>query len=378
MFWHLFHYRLQTLLKNKSLIFWTLVFPIILGLLFRLAFSSLDQLGRLETTNVGIVAATEAETSQLRTVLESIESEGKAVFVPAFLSAGEAQEKLNKETIAGYYQVEAGQLTLFVNEQGITQVVLEELMNQYSQQHYLSEQVSTGTVPHEALSPEKFVPQNYLQEKSSSNNFSLLSFYVFTLVGMTIMYGYMWGLNNSNDQQANQTAKGIRLSLIPISKLQVSLANLCASFVVFYSEVLVILAVFHFGYGVDFGSRWLFILLVCAIGSLMTLAFGNLLGNLLVGFNLNQKIGIGVSLSMIMSFFAGMMGSQSLKYWLDTHLPFLGRVNIVNLISESLYQLFYYQSLTAFYRNLGWLVAMTLVFIGINIFFERRTQYVHL
>jgi ABC-2 type transport system permease protein len=81
---------------------------------------------------------------------------------------------------------------------------------------------------------------------------------------------------------------------------------------------------------------------------------------------------------MIMSFLAGMMGSQSIKYWIDVNLPFLGRINIVNLISESLYQLFYYQSLKPFYTNLIWLIGFGVVFILLNYSFERKVQYDHL
>ena len=81
---------------------------------------------------------------------------------------------------------------------------------------------------------------------------------------------------------------------------------------------------------------------------------------------------------MIMSFLAGMMGSQSIKYWIDVHVPLLGRINIVNLISESLYQLFYYQSLKTFYLNLLWLAGFGVLFILLNYSFERKVQYDHL
>ncbi|EME3490952.1 ABC transporter permease, partial [Enterococcus faecium] len=55
MFWHFYKYRTKILLRNKSMLFWTLAFPILLGLMFMAAFGEIDQGGNLETINTGIV-----------------------------------------------------------------------------------------------------------------------------------------------------------------------------------------------------------------------------------------------------------------------------------------------------------------------------------
>ena len=91
---------------------------------------------------------------------------------------------------------------------------------------------------------------------------------------------------------------------------------------------------------------------------------------------LAQKEGLGVAVTMAMSFFSGMMGSQDIKYWIDLHIPVLGKLNLVNLISESFYQLYFYRSLEDFYLNLFWLVAFMVILAFSNLMFERRVQYV--
>ena len=48
MFVHNFKYSLKILFKNKGLLFWTFIFPIILGTLFNLAFSNIE---KIETFN---------------------------------------------------------------------------------------------------------------------------------------------------------------------------------------------------------------------------------------------------------------------------------------------------------------------------------------
>ena len=55
MFGHLYRYRLNVLVRNNSLLFWTLIFPILLGLMFSVAFSEIDQAGTIETIPVGII-----------------------------------------------------------------------------------------------------------------------------------------------------------------------------------------------------------------------------------------------------------------------------------------------------------------------------------
>ena len=42
MFKHNFKYSLKILFRNKSLIFWTFIFPIILGTFFKLAFNDIE------------------------------------------------------------------------------------------------------------------------------------------------------------------------------------------------------------------------------------------------------------------------------------------------------------------------------------------------
>ncbi|HFP8406973.1 TPA: ABC transporter permease, partial [Enterococcus faecium] len=102
------------------------------------------------------------------------------------------------------------------------------------------------------------------------------------------------------------------------------------------TEIYIMLAVFRFIYQVDFGERWQWLMIVTALGSLCAILLGTLVGNLIPKMNLVQKDSILISVTIAMSFFAGMMGSEQVKYWIDLHIPIVGQLNLVNLISESL------------------------------------------
>lgn len=378
MFVRLFIYRLRVLLRNRSLLFWTFAFPVVLGLLFNLAFGNLDEITALETSNVGIVSTDQDKSKQFEAVLKEIKNDDEVIFKSKELSKKEAQKQLSDDKISGYFEIDAKNIELFVSKSGTQQTVLKELLNQYLQNTDKVETLmASGAVQPQAIT-QALVQKNYVKDGNGTGNFNLKSFYFFTLVGMTVMYGFMWGLRNANDQQANQSPEGMRLCLIPRNKLLVSFANMLASLVLFFVQVTLILLFYRFVYQVEFGDHWNYILLVCALGAFTTISFGTLIGNALSKVDFQQKISIGISISMIMSFLAGMMGSQSIKYWIDVHVPLLGRINIVNLISESLYQLFYYQSLKTFYLNLLWLAGFGVLFILLNYSFERKVQYDHL
>lgn len=378
MFWHFYKYRTKVLLRNKSMLFWTLAFPILLGLMFMAAFGEIDQAGNLETITTGIVKTGDqtALTENFSTVLEQVEINEKPLFALEELQETEAVEKLTAGELAGYFLIDDKTISLHVGQAGMSQTLMKNVMDQFLQRTAI---ISSKSAELETLDlapiMAAFEQEATFQEVNADRDMSVKSFYFFTLIGMAILYGTMWGVRNVQDQQANQSANGIRLSLIPRKRTLVSSANLAASFTIVLVEVYIILAVFRFVYQVEFGDRWQWLLLVAALGSLCAILLGTLIGNLTPKMILVQKDGILVSVTMAMSFFAGMMGSEQIKYWLDLHVPILGQVNPVNLISESLYQLYYYTDLSSFYTNLFWLTGfIVLLSIG-NAWIERGVRY---
>jgi ABC-2 type transport system permease protein len=329
----------------------------------------------LNQSAIGIVS--EEDTSEFETMLSSLQTDEGELFTVLHLSKQEATTQLTNDKIIGYYEFDKADIQLFINQNHIEQTVLSEFLSQYLQiQDKVTVLLNAGVNPEE-IHAQLIANEDFITE-SKERSFSQSNFYFFALLGMTILNGFIWGLGNTNDQQANQSANGIRICLSPRNKFVVSFANLLASFVLFYLQSLVVLGVFHFIYRVDFGNNWGWIFLLIAIGSLNALSFGTLMGNFSSKISFDQKITIGTTLTMAMSFLAGMMGTESIKYWISQNLPLLGKINLVNLISEGFYQLYYYQSLQPFYHNLLWLAGFTIVFFLSNVYFERRVSYDHL
>ena len=49
---NIFMYRFKALIKNKELVFWVILFPILLVTLFNMAFSNFGEFGIINTINV--------------------------------------------------------------------------------------------------------------------------------------------------------------------------------------------------------------------------------------------------------------------------------------------------------------------------------------
>ena len=54
MFYHNFKYNLKILFRNRALVFWTYIFPILLGTLFSLAFSNIENKEKLDIINIPV------------------------------------------------------------------------------------------------------------------------------------------------------------------------------------------------------------------------------------------------------------------------------------------------------------------------------------
>lgn len=377
MFTHLYTYRLKVLLKDKPLMFWTFLFPVCMGIFFTSAFSGLDDRTFFDQVPVGIVQESDAQADMFLETMKELESDGTKMLNPITLTKKQAEKQLNDGDIYGYYVINSSGITLNLNQQGIQQSLLSVFLDQFQQA-----QKTVATLQQEE--PELLATelattigqqQNFIQvANKTANKGSTKSFFFFTLVGMSCMFGFFWGLSNTNDEQANQSANGIRLSMAPQNKMSIVLANLAAAFTVFVVELYIILAIFRFVYQVDFGTRWNLILLTCTISALTAISMGTCIGNLLK-VPLEQKISLGVTFQIACSFLAGMM-VPDIKYLISKHVPILGQINPVNLVSESLYKLYYYENIDSFYINLVCLVILTVIFVLLSFVYERRAQYV--
>ena len=377
MFSHLLYYRLKQLLKSKSIFFWSLFFPIILACFFKMAFSNLDSDFNFTTISVAIVqtADTEENTRFSEIVTVAKNNENKIFNVHSF-EKKEAQQALKENKISGFYLLTESEPSLIINRNGFNQTILKNFLQQFnygnnSIKDVLKEnpkQLSDETLKQLNTTKTYTKKINYGENEPKST-----SIYFFAVIAMACMFGMNWGIKNSDEIQANQSPEGIRINMCPVNKFSLIIINLLAAFMIFFTEMMIILGFIHFVLQIDFGNRWSMIVLTCLVACLLSISLGSFVGCAIKG-NYQLKSTIVTVVSVFGAFLSGMM-FPDIKYWIENHLPILAWINPTNLITDALYKLFYYTDLSSFYLTITAMGIMTLIFTIANYFIMRRQTY---
>ena len=379
MFIFLFTNKLKILLRNKSLIFWTFIFPFVLGTFFYLALSNIGESFNLESIKVAVVNNSYyQEDKNLNSVIESISAGEDKIFTTEYTSTEkDAQNLLNSGKIKGYITVnEEGEASVIVAENGIEETIIKYVLDEYYQlnstinnsiNYYDKTTIYNDTL--QTLSENKDYIINSTTEKI---DFSIN--YFFTLIAMTCMYGSLIGLEIVKDSEANLSKKGARISISPVNKIKNILAGLLAAFVIEFIIIILLLLYLIYIFKIDLANHIDKLLLLIIISSVT----GILLGMFVGSSNKKSeefKIGLLISVIMLLSFMSGMMGTIDIKLFFDEKLPIISKINPVNIITDGLYYLFAYNSYNAYYNCLMRLGVISLILFIFTFIFVRRKKY---
>lgn len=381
MFVHTFKYSFKFLLRNRVMMFWTLLFPIILSTFLNLALSNIKDSATFQKINIAVADSPEYEQdTNFKTALNAVSSGNGAqqLFHVQVVSGATALSMLKKNDIAGFIDCGDG-LKLIVKQSGFGQSLVKEFLDSYLQ--------DTATVTRIARSNPQALARGLTAEVSSnqsnidskpvnSNTPNEKLVYFYALIALTCLYGSYLGIFMVNTVQANQSGAAARINLVPVHKLGIFAAGLAAAFVLHYGVILTMLAYLKFILGVSFGNQIGYILLICAVGSLNGICLGALIGSFSKS-SLNVKFLILTAISLALSFCAGLM-SANVKYYIGEYFPVLRYIDPAILISDSFYTLYYYNTLDRFFLNITILVGMSAVMYTALYFIMRRQKYDHI
>lgn len=378
MFKHIFVTRLKCLFREKSLIFWTLLFPIALATFFNLAFSNLASAEKFDPVDIAVINSEELDANvNFKTMLDSLSQDNDdRIFNITYTNEKKANDLLLKNDISGYIYIDKD-IKLVINNNGFNQTIIKSFLD-----HYIEINATVSSII--SINPDAIKDglmnkinehQNYLKDNTNSN-IDTVVLYFYSLIGMVCMYAGFWGIKTVNESEANLSAQGARLSVAPVHKLKAFLYSLSAAFLIQYIEVLIILAYMIYALGIDFGNQVGYIMFLCFVGCFTGLSFGSMVGAMTTKSE-NVKMSILTSVSMALSFLAGMMGS-GMKYIIDDKLPLLAHINPVNLVTDALYSLYYYTTYTRFFSNIMYLIIFSIICCSVTYCFIRRRKYASL
>lgn len=378
MFRHVFAYRLKYLLRNREMVFWTLLFPILLSVFFSLAFANLYTAETFKKIPIAVVDS-EAYRSDtvLRSVLDDASSGEDALFSLSAVSLDKAREMLKTNAVAGYVDAQGG-LHAVVAASGLNQTILKSFLDGYLQMSKTAQTIlkQNPTAAFTGLISDLSTQRSYTRPLSGMPKPETLLAYFYALLAMTCMYGSFFGAQEVMDIQANLSMQGARISVAPVHKLKVFLAGLSAAMLIQYCEMLIVIAFLHFVLGIDFGSQTGYVLLLSFVGSVMGITFGAAvaaIGRKSEG----ATTGILVSVSMILSFFSGLMFVE-MKYIVAKAFPLASYINPATLVADGFYALYYYADHSRFWLNVALLAAFSVLFCGLIYRAIRRRKYASL
>ena len=389
MFLHNFKYSLKTLLRNKALIFWTFAFPIILGTLFNLAFSDIENKETLDIIDIAIINNEEFKNDDYFTEsFKALSTKSKdQLFNTKYTNLSTAKNLLKENKITGYLLFENNEVKITVNDKGYNETILRFVVDEISSQKEMLETITSKeitdsykagnlNVDYEKIYQDTLSLINDTSPKLnniSNSNLSYTMIEYYTLLAMACLYGAIISMFITNKKLANMSSAGKRTSISPAHKRTLLLGSFLASYLVQLLGIIILYLYTIFVIKVDYGNNIFLVFLLLMTGSFAGLSLGIAIATVLKS-NENAKMGILISLTMFFSFLSGMMGI-TMKYVIDSNIPLLNKINPAAMITDGFYSLYYYDTLDRFYFNIISLLLFSVILLFISYQGLRREKY---
>lgn len=337
MFFHNLKYDLKTTFRNKSFFFWVLVFPIILGTFFRMAFGDIYENDVLFNSIPTAIVETKTDEN-FRSVIDEISKAETPLLNAEYMDEKTALEKLEKDEIQGIIYVDED-ITLKVYSGGtsIAQTILREFLDSYR----MNKSIITDTAMNNPQNLEAVVNE-ILKEVNSIENVPLTEGnmdtyvqYFYNLIAMAAFFGSITGLHVAIQNQGNLSEIAARKCISPTNKIASITADLLASFIAQTICVAVATTYVMVVLGIDLGDNIPLIYLSGAIGSLTGVTMGFFIGSF-GRMGTGVKAGIATCVTMFLCFLSGLMVGD-MKYAIEENIPVINRISPPALISDLFY-----------------------------------------
>ncbi|NLJ89635.1 MAG: ABC transporter permease [Clostridiales bacterium] len=332
--------------RDRSQVFWTMLFPILLAVFFNLAFSDIS------SSSIGEINIGASKGNPIHYMLSNNE-----VFRLLEIEEDEYVKMLENETIHVYVDEN---LDLYLSQSGIRQSIVKEVVEEIKQTLVLGSPIGGSELE-----------VDYIKKERQESDPYIVMFYA--LIAMVTSYGLFIGIEVVSKIQANLSNVGIRLNATPLKKetflIAGTLVALCSNLI--SNGVLIIFLQYILKKD-----------LLTNIGhSLILIFFGNLFGvslGIFIGASNKKdsgvKVSIGTATSLFLSFLSGLMGPW-MKNTIDTKASIIGRINPISIITNNLYRINLLQSTKKLGEGIIILSIYTLILLFASYMFIRRKSY---
>ncbi len=388
MFIHNFKYSLKVLLKNKQLVFWTLAFPIIMAVLFNMAFSDIENNEKFDAVHIAVVDDEDFRNNKMFSeTLKSLSDGEDKVFEINYVDEEKAKKMLEDSEIKGYLKIVGSEPEITINSNGVEETifchVIDEIKSDSSivqdlGMKYVMQKIRSGEYQmdfNQAFTEiaDEMMDSDVSVKDNSPDNISFVMIEYYSLIAMACMYSGLLSMTLMNYRLANISAVGKRSAVSPAKKGGMIMGSLAASFLVQIIGLVMLYLIMIFYVKVDFGNNMPMIILLSFVGSLAGLSLGVAV-SVLIKAGENAKLTALIGVVMAGCFFAGMMGIM-MKNIIDKNAPIVNYINPVAMITDGFYTLYYYNGLDRFYIDVISLLIFSAVMILISLRGLRRQRY---
>ena len=369
-------YRMKTMLRQKTLLFWSLAFPIILGMLFYFMLGGINDLEQFEEVPVGVLTNSDLP-EMFVSMMEEVQTENKIPLfrVKKYTDRKQAEEALQDEKIYGIVQG-GEELSLIAKTSDHYSSLIKTFLDQYRENTALIEDTARKDPDKVADLVQALAARTQSQIKEiplKGTDKNPYAQYFYALIAMTCLIGTMVGMHNGNDIQADLTAVGARRNVAPTPKLRQVLNDFIATYILYCIIVAIVTGVCVFVYDQDFGQNAGLVLLGGWIGSFTALAIGEVIAVFIKG-PVQKKEGVCVAVFMISSFLAGLQWGD-ITFLIEEHCPVINRINPGTLIVNGFKSLSVYGDRRSYVINMVTLALIGIVSVLISVWKLRRVRY---
>lgn len=366
--------RLKCLFRNKESMFWSYLFPLLLATCFFFALNNIWNAESFETIPIAYDNEGAAQDN-FAEVLKAVRvSENKPMFDITYCDKEEAKKLLEDDKIRAYF-VGSEKPELVIKNNGINETIMKSFLDSYIRKSAIIKDIlqNNPNAFNEGLINDVMQNDSFVEENLSGKKPDVILVYFYALMAYGCIFAASWGLEEVSTIQANLSERGARINVSPIRKMKLFLINLSAAFTAHMGSILLLFLYMYYVMKIDFGDNLLLLFVVCLIGSLTGMALGGTVG-VWVKKSPGVKEAILIAVVLGGGFLSGMMVHQ-MKYIIAEKLPILGYINPVNLVSDAMYSLYYYDTYERYITNVLVLCLITILlglasYIGI-----RRKNY---
>ena len=381
-------YHLILNLRERTMVFWTLAFPILLGTFFYFGIGGIDASNQFEPIPAAVIGLHGDENAEqpgkqeiFQEFLDGVTGE---MILPEYdRTMEEAEKQLENGEIAGIFKIDGEEFSLILGKKGINESILTAMLDGFEQQTAVMEDIKNN-LPKDLESQKAYgelveslknQTRDYVSEVSlGGKDVSSVTTYYFALLAMACLYMCFLGETAAKRTQANISEIGKRICVSPVHRLKVVLANGISAYILALVNIgIVMLFLIKGVHGMDISMHPGYAVITAMMGCLIGITFGILIES--IGkWSQNIKTAILIGSSIFCAFLAGLM-IGTMKDIIEKHVPIINRLNPAALIADSFYCICVYDDLHRLQMNLCIMGVMSAVFLIAAWVLTRRVRY---